>query len=89
MGAGRPSPLSPCLSTIRLRFRLQNSGNALIGVNTTQNNRIAKLKQIQKDADIFENDGNSSDDKDVTFPPLSLSAIVCGKLARGEKRKKF
>ena len=67
---------------------LQNSVDALISVSTAQHHRIAKLKQCQKEADIYENGGNSSDDKDVILPSPSALALARKKLAGGGKERK-
>ena len=67
---------------------LQNSVDALIGVSMAHNHRIAKLKQCQKEADIFESDDNTSDNKDVTLPSHSILALARVELAVGSKKRK-
>jgi hypothetical protein len=67
---------------------LHNSVDAPIGVNTTQNHRIANPKQIQKDAEIFDSNDDTSDNKDVTLPSPSALALARGKLAGGKKSRK-
>ena len=87
--------LPPSLLTTRLRSilttvvgTLQISLDALIGVNSTQNHRIAKIKKIHEDADIFGSISDSSFDKDDTIPKSSTLALGRGKLAgEGNERK--
>ena len=67
---------------------LQASVNALIGLSMAQNCMIVKLKQIQKNTDIFESDDDTSDDKDIRIPSFSVSALAHGKLAGRKKRTK-
>ena len=76
----------PALTTVV--STLQTSVDALIGVNTKQNCRIAEIKKLQEDADMFTESSDSSSDKDDTLPKSSAPALVCGELAGGSKKRK-
>ena len=67
---------------------LQTSVDALIGVSTKKNHRIAKIKKLQEDANMFADSSNISSNKDDTMPKASALALGRNKLAGGKKRKK-
>ena len=66
---------------------LQTVVDTLIGMITRQRCRIAKIKKLKEDADIFASSSDSSDE-DGSFHKSSASALTRGKLAGGKKRKK-
>ena len=57
---------------------LQTSVDALIGVSTKQNCRIAKIKKLQEDADFFGSSSDSSYDEHDTIPKSSALHFPAG-----------
>jgi hypothetical protein len=49
---------------------------------------ITKLKQIQKDAEIFDSNDDTSDREDVTLPSHPASTLACRKLDGGKTIRK-
>ena len=68
---------------------LQTSVDMLVELGAKQNRRIAKIKKLQEDADIFPSSGDESSSDDELMAKATQSALGRGKLATsGEKRKK-
>ena len=67
---------------------LQSSVDMLVEASAKQNRRIAKIKKLQEDHDIFpdSDDDSSSDDELVT--KASQSALARGSLASKKRKKK-
>ena len=68
---------------------LQTSVDMLIDLGAKQNRRIAKIKKLQEDQNMFASSGiESSSDEDNTMSRATQFALCRGKLAVSSKKRK-
>ena len=68
---------------------LQTSVDMLVDLGAKQNRRIAKIKKLQEDHDMFANSSDeSSSDEDKSTSKATQSALGRGKLAASIKKRK-
>ena len=67
---------------------LQTSVDMLVELGAKQNRRIAKIKKLQEDADIFPSSGDESSSDDKLMAKATQSALGRGKLATSSKKRK-
>ena len=79
----------PALTTVV--SSLQSSVEILVDLSAKQNRRIAKIKKLQANHDIFptlSDESLSSDDEDNTKPSATASVLGCGRVAGGSRKRR-
>ena len=67
---------------------LQSSVDMLVEAGAKQNRRIAKIKKLQEDHDIFPDSDDDSPSDDELVTKASQSALARGSLASKKRKKK-
>ena len=67
---------------------LQTSVDMLVDLGAKQNCRIAKIKKLQEDQNMFASSGNESSSDEEMMSKATQSALGHGKLAASSKKRK-
>ena len=85
VGGSTVSEISTLTSAVST---LQTSVDMLVEVVARQNRRIAKIKKLQEDHDIFPSSDDDSSSGDELMAKATQSALARGNLASKKRKKK-
>ena len=82
------STVSEILTLTTAVSTLQTSVDMLVDLGAKQHRRIAKIKKLQENADIFPSSDDDSSSGDELMAKATQSALARGNLASKKRKKK-